>query len=178
MPRKSRGVRPDIQSLVNKFGIDVSPIKQVSEYYKTEFNDIAGDFVSFLLAARSSNEVRVKTAIRHYLMDQGRIPIFIGYEWMSFKLPGGSYTPDFSVLLNTGVWVHFEAKGSHFQSNFKDSRSKLRAAASLNPWAEFVWIIPKPIKAGGGWDIEVIKPDPRFLQVMLQIFDIDGATHA
>ena len=77
------------------------------------------------------------------------------YEPFSFNLPGGSYTPDFLYILEDGSMVFCEVKGSKLQKNYRDARSKLRAAAELHPW--FFWT--QATQAGrGAWDFEVIKP--------------------
>ena len=75
------------------------------------------------------------------------------YEPMSFRLPGGSYLPDFMHLLEDGRIVYVEIKGSKHQKGYRDARSKLRAAAELHPW--FTWIEARQER--GSWIVEVIK---------------------
>ncbi len=75
------------------------------------------------------------------------------YEPISFTLPGGSYKPDFMYIFSDGMVIFVEVKGSTHQKNYRDARSKLRAAAELYPW--FVFCEVKPV--GGNWDIEEIK---------------------
>lgn len=77
---------------------------------------------------------------------------------MSFHLPGGSYTPDFYYLMNDGSRIVVEVKGSKFQSNYRDARGKLRAAATLNPDHVFVEAMANK-ECENGWSLEVIKPD-------------------
>lgn len=60
------------------------------------------------------------------------------YEPLSFNIPGGSYRPDFLHILQDGRLVLVEIKGSKRQPNYRDARSKLRAAAELYPWAAWV----------------------------------------
>jgi len=84
------------------------------------------------------------------------------YEWQSFKLPGASYTPDFLCIMQSGTLVYIEVKESKFQGSYRDSRSKLRAAAALNPWFYFVMAVwKKGTRAAplGSWIIEHIEPD-------------------
>jgi len=169
MPKRSSGKRPDLDRLIAKYGLDLSQIDQVMDYYKIDPKDVAGDFSSFLLGARSNTEARIRKDLDRVLLGMGRVSVFIGYEWFSFRLPGGSYTPDFSVLTIGGKWICFEIKGSYNQSNYRDARSKIRAAASLNPWFQFFELMPKPLKDGGGVNIEEIKPDPHFLQTFIQL---------
>ena len=77
------------------------------------------------------------------------------YEPMTFHLPGGKYTPDFLLITDTGRMVFVEVKGSNKEKGYRDARSKLRAAASLHPWATwYEW------RGGrGDWALELIKPD-------------------
>ena len=91
-----------------------------------------------------------------YIQDYFQSPVmFWGYEWVSFHLPGGSYTPDFMYVLQTGRIVFLEIKGSKRQANYRDARSKLRGAATLNPWFMFCECrIDK-----NSWVLERIKPD-------------------
>ena len=63
------------------------------------------------------------------------------YHPISFYLPGGSYTPDFLHVLADGRLVFVEIKGSTKQRNYRDARSKLRAAAALYRWASFYEVI-------------------------------------
>jgi len=88
-------------------------------------------------------------------------PMFCGYEWVSFRLPGGSYTPDYSYRFRNGKWIHFEIKGSPFQPNLRDARSKIHIAATVNPWDIFAWAMRK---GKVPWEVHVIKPDPGWLQ--------------
>jgi hypothetical protein len=92
--------------------------------------------------------------------------VFGGYEWFSFKLPGGEYTPDWCYLLKDGRWVMVELKGSQFQPNYRDARSKLRAAATLNPW--FTFVEARPAR-GATWEIEIIKADELYMSVLVDI---------
>ena len=69
----------------------------------------------------------------------GVYPLVIRYEPMRFKIPGGHYTPDFELVLPDRD-VFIEVKGSKHQKNYRDARSKLRAAAEMYPertWCEY-----------------------------------------
>lgn len=88
-------------------------------------------------------------------------PMFCGYEWISFKVPGGTYTPDYSYRFRNGKWIHFEIKGSPFQPNLRDARSKIRIAATVNPWDTFAWAMRK---GAVPWEVQIVKPDPDWLQ--------------
>ena len=78
------------------------------------------------------------------------------YERMRFRVPGGWYTPDFSVILDDRRLIFVEVKGSTHQKGYRDARSKLRAVADLYPWVTWIEAIPD---RGGGWSLERIKPE-------------------
>lgn len=63
------------------------------------------------------------------------------YEPMTFRLPGGKYTPDFLHLLQSGTHVFVEVKGSKKQKNYRDARSKLRAAAEMYSFYSWCMVI-------------------------------------
>lgn len=68
----------------------------------------------------------------------GESAVLVLYEPLTFNLPGGSYTPDFMQILESGRIVFTEIKGSVKQKNARDSISKLRAAAAVYPFFSFV----------------------------------------
>ena len=76
------------------------------------------------------------------------------YEPISLKLPCGNYTPDFMVILSDGRVVFVEVKGSTRQKNYRDARSKLRAAAEVYPFFIFMQATGR-LEA---WELEEIKP--------------------
>lgn len=84
------------------------------------------------------------------------------YEWMSFNIPGGKYTPDFFVRFSDGSIAFVEVKQEsisksgkkYYGASYRDSRSKLRATAELNPWFKFYMAA----YSRNGWKIEQIIP--------------------
>jgi hypothetical protein len=86
------------------------------------------------------------------------------YEWMTFNVPGGKYTPDFFVIFSDGTMAFIEVKqeatsksGKKYyagRSSYRDSRSKLRATAELNPWFKFYMAV----YSRDGWRLEDIIP--------------------
>jgi len=74
------------------------------------------------------------------------------YEPWTLRLIGASYKVDFVHILESGRMVCVEVKGSTRQANYRDARSKLRAAAELHPW--FTWIEARQER--GGWIVERI----------------------
>lgn len=60
------------------------------------------------------------------------------YEPVTFNLPGNKYTPDFQVILEDGCILFVEIKGNRRQRNYRDARSKLRAAQAVHPY--YIWI--------------------------------------
>jgi|GEM_PF-5088163 len=77
--------------------------------------------------------------------------VAIFYEPVRWKIPGGHYTPDWLCLLETGMVVFVEVKGSKRQKGYRDARSKLRAAAAMYPW--FTWC---EAVEEDGWLVEVL----------------------
>lgn len=99
------------------------------------------------------------------------------YHPMTFLLPGGGYTPDFLHILTDGRLVFVETKAlilktkftegqdgtvtakqvhnSRAQKGYRDTRTKLRAAAELHPWA--LWAEVRVGKRGGEWELEFIQ---------------------
>jgi len=75
-----------------------------------------------------------------------------GYEPVTFNIPGGRYKPDFMHVLADGRIAWVEVKGSKKQRGYRESRSKLRAAASIHPW--FIWI--EAIGEYMSWEIETL----------------------
>jgi hypothetical protein len=70
--------------------------------------------------------------------DSGSKVVAMDYEPETFNLPGGSYTPDFRAILDDGTIVFIEVKANKYQKNYRDARSKLRAAQELNPY--YAWM--------------------------------------
>ena len=73
------------------------------------------------------------------------------YEPVRWKIPGGHYTTDFMAILDNGEVVFVEVKGSRKQRNYRDARSKLRAAAATYPM--FTWC---EVVEQEGWWVEVL----------------------
>lgn len=99
------------------------------------------------------------------------------YEKVSFKVPGGSYTPDFMHVLADGRMVYVEVKAlilktkiidrrdgtsevkqvhnSRAQHGYREARSKLRAAAECYPF--YIWVEARVGKRGEH-ELEIINP--------------------
>ena len=60
-------------------------------------------------------------------------------EPMTFRIPGGKYTPDFMHILESGKIVFVEVKKNKHLKSYRDSRAKLRAAAEVFPF--FHWVM-------------------------------------
>lgn len=99
------------------------------------------------------------------------------YEWVTFNLPGGRYTPDFLIRCSDKSEIYVEVKqesiskrGRAFRGqSYRDSRSKLRAAASMNPWHKFYMAV----YSRGGWKIEYIEPDPFIYPTSIKVKEND-----
>jgi hypothetical protein len=66
------------------------------------------------------------------------------YEAFSLRLGSTTYTPDFLVQFGSGngfVCVMFEIKGSKKQKGYRETRAKLREAASLYPMFVFCEVL-------------------------------------
>ena len=74
------------------------------------------------------------------------------YEPFTVRLIGAHYKVDFVHILESGRIVCVEVKASSRQANYRDARSKLRAAAEMHPW--FTWIEAR--HENGGWIVERI----------------------
>lgn len=162
---KKRTTKKLIDKIV-EFGIDFSPLEVIANYVKTgeqpPKNKMA--LASFLMYARSDTEFRWRTIGIPLIENEfGQKVVFCGYEWISFKIPGGSYTPDFFMLLEDGTQVCIEIKASQMQAGYRDARSKLRASASLNPWIIFY----ESRLDKNGWLLEKIPPDYSMVSTIL-----------
>ncbi len=160
------------EELADLYGLTGTHLRQVIAYgERTEDAVRNGQVIEFFLSARSAPEAK---AIQFLKADiekaTGHQILFTGYEWVSLHLPGARYTPDWNFLMDDGRWVRVEIKASSFQLQYKDSRSKIRAAAALNPWDDFYEYKMIPKKDGGGWLLTKIVPDPAYVVTLLQAF--------
>jgi len=74
------------------------------------------------------------------------------YEPCRWAIPGGHYTPDWLAILDDGRVVFIEVKGSKKQRNYRDARSKLRAAAAMYPFFSWCETVEED-----GWRVEMVK---------------------
>ncbi|EHK77716.1 hypothetical protein SM0020_12350 [Sinorhizobium meliloti CCNWSX0020] len=75
------------------------------------------------------------------------------FEGVKLRLADNTfYTPDFAVMLATGVMEMHEVKG--FWQD--DARVKIKVAAELYPF-RFIAAVPRKKKDGGGWQVEVFE---------------------
>lgn len=157
--------RKSTLGVATKYGVSVAPLESIRQYIEgktpTKQDNAA---VSFYLTARSDAEASWreigKPLIEHEI--GGRI-LFSGYEWVSFKIPGGDYTPDWMYLMDNGKTVFVEIKASRMQTNYRDARSKLRAAASMNPWYTFV----EALWEKRVWTLDIIKADLHIIETLI-----------
>jgi hypothetical protein len=151
MPRSARSVSPS-NSLLS--AVTDEPLRMLREV--TGNGDLSIQVgCAFLSGFRSGTEEEwFSSGHSRYIEAHFQSPvIWWGYEWMSFNVPGGSYTPDYAYILKSSQMIFVEVKGSRAQANYRDARSKLRGAASLNPWFTFCEVrITKK-----AWEFEIIK---------------------
>ena len=76
------------------------------------------------------------------------------YESIKLKLaPKTFYTPDFFVVTDEGKCAFHETKG--FMRD--DAAVKLKVAARMYPWFDFVLITRIPKRDGGGFNVREVK---------------------
>lgn len=75
------------------------------------------------------------------------------FEGIKLRLADNTfYTPDYAVMLSSGLMEMHEVKG--FWQD--DARAKIKIAADMYPF-RFLAVRPKPKKDGGGWEMEVFE---------------------
>lgn len=75
------------------------------------------------------------------------------FEGVKLRLADNTfYTPDFAVMLTSGLLQMREVKG--FWTD--DARVKIKVAADQYPF-EFIAVRPRPKGQGGGWAVEVFE---------------------
>jgi hypothetical protein len=95
------------------------------------------------------------------LEDQKAERLIVAYVPQPFKLALAKltwYTPDFLVVLPTHFELH-EFKGWWRD----DARVKIKVAAQLYPWFQFVGVTEKKKKDGGGYQYEQFGIRPKAL---------------
>lgn len=153
-----------------KYGVDEGSIEEINHLS----NDVpvpikAQDVVGFFLNARSNEEKEWNQFGKQLVeAETGNKALFAGYEWLSFKLPGGSYTPDWAYFMSDGSWVFVEIKASKFQKGYRDARSKLRAAATLNPWFVFY----EAMRDRGFFALEKIERDEGYTNNLKSVLSV------
>ncbi len=87
----------------------------------------------------------------------GKRIVVVEYHPLAFMLPGGRYSPDFIFVAEDGRATFVECKGTDKARNYRDARSKLRAAASRFPYFTFVEARWPDQRRKLAWEIEEIK---------------------
>ena len=157
--------------LLQLYGSNLVNLHKVAEFMHLPDNlQSKNRMLDFFITAESSTEARFKLVGKNLIEAKyGKVVIAL-YNWRTYRLPGGSYTPDWNFMLENGKWVNVEIKASKLQSGYRDARSKLRAAATLNPWEIFIETMPDKNELAG-WSLEEIPPDKEFMQTL---FDVGG----
>lgn len=169
---KPKGEKKDPLSHILKFGTIKDDLLRQIQGYTLPPESV--DRLKFCAVGRSQAESRwLKDRAHSHLIEDAtgaRVKIVL-YEWMAFKLPGLTYTPDYDYILSDGRIAFVEIKGSKGQANYRDARTHLRVCASLNPWFTFF----EAIDNHGVFDLELIKPDAEFIADMIAYLeDHDG----
>jgi len=133
MPRKVPPKKRSLTAKLDTFGMSYTAAEQIGELIPyLPLRKAIRSMATFLLKAESREESRwlsegVPVLERHFGM---KVELERS-KAVSYKLPGGIYTPDFFYILEDGRRVNIEVKGSVFQPNYRDARSKIRTAATL-----------------------------------------------
>lgn len=163
--------KPTPDELAHKFGLTDTQLLSLCKYVDDKAGPNPNKIVSFFLDARTPYEAKALQFLKPAIEEETKKLIhFAGYEWVTFSLPGGSYTPDWSFLMDDNTWVRVEVKASRMQPGYKDARSRLRATASLNPWDAFYEFRMNTKAEGGGWALEKIRPDGMWLAQLQTAF--------
>lgn len=159
--------RPTREQLVNKYGFSLQAIRIFQEVTPhLPPSKVVEGWAAFLLKAESLEEKRWQTMGIPLLEDHYGMKIKLWKpKAFSFKLPGGSYSPDFFYIFENGMRLHIEVKANKFQANYRDARSKILAAATLY-WFDNFMMVTRGV--ANGWDLEEIPPDKDF-QTELQV---------
>lgn len=160
------------EDLLNENGIDLHPVQDLAHAIATgkKVSGKSRDFLSFVMTGRSDSEVQWRAIGESLLADKiGSPVVWVGYEWVTFRVPGGTYTPDFMYIFENGSVAFVEIKGSKKQRGYTTTRQKLRATATLNPWFYFFEVVGR----GMNWQIESIEPEERFVQNIIEVGGIN-----
>jgi hypothetical protein len=86
----------------------------------------------------------------------GKKIIHLDYHPVAFLLPGETYKCDFLALACDGSQYFVECKGTNKSKNYRDARSKLRAAAARFPYWNFLEARWPDQRRELAWEIERI----------------------
>ncbi len=113
-----------------------------------------GNHATFALGRLKTGQMNQTEAAYAALLEEQRLFKMIAwfkFEGVKLRLADNTfYTPDFAVMLTTGLMQLHEVKG-HWQD---DARAKIKIAADLYPF-EFIAVRKQSKKDGGGWAQEV-----------------------
>lgn len=161
--------KKSLSAKIETFGMSFNAVTRIGDLIPDlPLRKAVRSMASFLLKAESREEVRwlsegIPILERHFGM-----PVLLERsKAVSFRLPGGVYTPDFMYILEDGRRIHVEVKGSRFQPNYRDARSKVRTAATLYWFDTFC----EARIENKEWLVEHIPPDMEYrteLQSLLE----------
>jgi hypothetical protein len=156
--------RKTTSNLVNSYGFSIASIRMMETMtpYVHPVRKTVEAWAKFLLEGESREEMRWQTMGIPLLEEYYEQPVVLWKpKAISFLLPGGRYSPDFFYIFEDGLRLHVEVKGSTFQAGYRDSRAKMRVAATLYWFDKFMMVIRNP-KASTAWLLEEVEPDPNF----------------
>ena len=174
MPKAKKKSIRSLSRQVELFGFSMDAVDVMHKILpKTKSTAIlVRNFAKFLHAAESREEFKWPPFAPPILFDLFQERVMIARtRSITFRLPGNLYTPDFNYVLENGLRVHVEVKGSKMQLGYRDAISKQRMAATLYYDEKFVQVMPDKTQPRG-WSVEVIEPDPEYGQLLKELFDI------
>lgn len=164
-PRKSTAV------LVNKYGFSTEALKAMQTVTPhLPFAKIVEQWAKYLLASESEFERRWHSQGEDLpLLEElyGEKVVLCKPKAISYQLPGGRYSPDYLYIFESGLRVVVEVKGSSFQKGFKDAKAKMRAAATLHWYDNFLLVMWEKNE----WSLEAVKPDPDYVTELQALID-------
>jgi hypothetical protein len=156
--------RKTTSNLVNSYGFSIASIRMMEAMtpYVHPVRKTVESWAKFLLEAESREELRWQAMGIPLLEDYYEQKVALWKpKAVSWQLPGGRYTPDFLYIFEDGLRLNVEVKGSTFQAGYRDARAKMRVAATLYWFDNFMMVMPNP-DARASWLLEEVSPDKGF----------------
>lgn len=168
--KKKPPTRKSTEKLISSYGLSSDAISVIRKIVPTgNLSDVLKKVSKFLLKGESKTEIdwlkyHASCIENHF---SSKI-VVMRPKSTTFHILGSSYTPDFEYLLENGQRVFVEVKGSKFQPNYRDARSKLKMTATLHWDKSFVEVMPDK-NLESGWSMEDISPDDEYGELLIEL---------